>query len=214
LKAYGIDTLDAVVLSHDDNDHLGGLISVVQQFPVRRIFLSNPPGNSPEFLSFQNMVQGRGVPSQTVWAGQMLPGFEDVSVWVLHPDSGNSQGFEGNNASVVLQVRIGQTSFLFPGDVQVPAESELLRYKELLNSQVLLVCHHGSANSNSLAFLQAVKPEIAVISAGKRNPYGHPAAQVLERLSSLSCDIERTDLEGAIVLRTDGKNIWKYDGWK
>ena len=188
---------------------------MLNQIPVRRVFWNGLKGNSDTFKKFQEVVEGRGIALERLQAGQLLRGFEEVPIWVYSPDSlYGLKGINDNNASVVVQVRIGEVAFLFPGDIQFTAETELVKYGDLLHSQVLLVPHHGSAFSSSLSFLQMAKPEIAVISAGRRNPHGHPTQQVLERLASLSCDIERTDLGGAVVLRTDGKNIWKYDGWK
>jgi len=215
LQEYGIDTLDAVIVSHDDGDHLGGLLSVIEKIAVRRVYWSGIGGGSEIFHRFEEVLEKHHIAPIQITAGQLIPDFGSVSIRVLHPDSAASAYSDASNdVSLVLQIQLGQVKFLFPGDVESQTENSLLRYSDLLKSDVLLIPHHGSASSNSEAFLKAVSPHTAVISVGQRNMYNHPSPVTLSRLHALDCQIERTDLTGAVVLRTDGQRIWKYDGWR
>ena len=215
LETYGIDTLDAIIVTHDDSDHIGGLISVVGNIPIRNIYWTGSSAGSETFLRFQKILDDRHIEPTSLHAGQLIPGFEDLPIYVLHPDKATiADPVNANDASLVIQIRLDQVGFLFPGDIQSHAEIELLRYGGWLQSDVLLIPHHGSSTSSSAAFLNAVDPQIAVISVGRGNPHGHPTPEVLHRLDSLPCQIERTDDDGAVVLRTDGHRIWKYDGWR
>jgi competence protein ComEC len=215
LESYDIDTLDAIIVTHDDNDHIGGIISVLEKYPVRQVYWNGLEGDDETYLRFRQALETCRIEPQKLQAGQTLPGFDAIPVWILHPDSlFLEQPVSSNNASVVIQIRAGDINFLLPGDIELSAETRLLRYGELLQSNVLLVPHHGSASSSSLHFLKAVNPQIAVISVGTRNPYGIPASNVLERLNLLECQVERTDITGAVVLRTDGRRLWKYNDWR
>ncbi|RKY86997.1 MBL fold metallo-hydrolase, partial [candidate division KSB1 bacterium] len=117
--------------------------------------------------------------------------------------------FEGNNGSLVVKLIFGKVSFLFTGDIEDEAEKILLRYGDILKSDVLKVPHHGSVSSSTLAFLQAVQPRWAVISVGEWNRFGQPSPVILERLSQLQIQVLRTDENGAIIFETDGNRIWK-----
>jgi competence protein ComEC len=215
LKSYNIDTLDAVIITHDDNDHLGGVVAVIDSIPVCAIYGNGRKGNSDTYIRYNRTLQAHGIIPQRLHAGQPVPNFEDIPIWILHPDTSFlNDHINDNDASVVLQIRVGQVAFLLPGDIESPAEDYILRYRETLGSDVLLVPHHGSASSSGMPFLEAVMPKIAVISTGKNNPHGHPSPQVLHRLEAIHCQVERTDLNGAVVLRTDGHHVWKYEGWR
>ncbi len=215
LESYNVDTLDAVVITHDDNDHLGGVVAVMDAVPIRNIYGNGLIGKSETYERYEQTLREHGIVLQVLRAGQRLPGFEDIPIWILHPDTSFLDEYvSDNNASVVLQIRIGQVAFLLPGDIESSTENHLLRYHDILGSDVLLIPHHGSASSSGIPFLEAVMPKIAVISTGKNNPHGHPASQVLQRLEAIHCQVERTDLNGAVVLRTDGHHVWKYEGWR
>ena len=215
LKSYNVDTLDAVIITHDDNDHLGGAVAVIDSIPIRAIYGNGRKGNSDTYLRYDRALREHRMIPQVLRAGQPLPGFEDIPIWILHPDTSFLKDhINDNDASIVLQIRVGQVAFLLPGDIESSAENHILRYQNTLGSDVLLVPHHGSASSSGMSFLKAVMPKIAVISSGKNNPHGHPSPQVLQRLEAIHCQVERTDLNGAVVLRTDGHHVWKYEGWR
>ncbi len=215
LESYDIDTLDAIIITHDDNDHLGGVVAVMDAIPVRNVYGNGLKGNSDTYTRYELALKEHGIIPQVLHAGQSLPGFEDIPIWILHPDASFlDEHISDNDASVVLQIRIGQVAFLLPGDIESSAENHILRYQDTLGSDVLLIPHHGSANSAGMPFLEAVMPKIAIISTGKNNPHGHPSSLVLHRLEAIHCQVERTDLNGAVVLRTDGHYVWKYEGWR
>jgi competence protein ComEC len=139
----------------------------------------------------------------------------NVNLYFLNYDKFiNSTALETNNRSGVIKLNYGNTSFLFTGDLEKSAENEYAkRYKHFLDSDVLKVSHHGSKTSTSNEFLNFVSPEISLISAGINNSFGHPAEEVLTRLNRFKSKILRTDLNGAVLLRSDGNDIeiikWK-----
>ena len=125
---------------------------------------------------------------------------------VLHPGSTFVSDQEPppvgmNNTSIVLRVGYGNTSVLLTGDAEQEAERELLGWGNRLNADVLKVGHHGASTSSGEAFVQAVYPEIAILSVGKWNPFGHPSEEVMDRLARIGARIYRTDHEGAVTLR-------------
>jgi len=129
---------------------------------------------------------------------------------VLHPPASRAPGRreDDNNGSIVLRVHLGSVSFLLTGDVEREAEGELLRQGVPLASTVLKVAHHGSAKGSTEPFLQAVHPQLAVVSVGAGNWFGHPSAEVLARLEGLGVPVLRTDLRGTVEVITDGQNLW------
>ena len=131
----------------------------------------------------------------------------DASFTVLGPVSDDSENL--NNASIILSFQYGQTTFLFTGDAEEPAETAaLLRDPAALNADVLKVGHHGSSTSSSELFLAAVSPDAAVISCGESNEYGHPHSEVLKRLDVFTDHIFRTDRLGSVRIYTDGEVLW------
>jgi competence protein ComEC len=123
------------------------------------------------------------------------------STWATHLD-------DANLASTVLLVRVGQVRMLLTGDAEGPEEEWLLaRSRDALRADVLKVAHHGSATSTTPAFLDAVRPRLALVSVGAHNSYGHPDASVLAALDAAGADVLRTDLAGTIVVRTDGRTL-------
>ena len=187
LVELGIRSLDAVVVSHEDLDHCGGLVGVVALMPVRELWLA--PGWLPGGCA-ERLVTSSRAKLRPLWAGDR----RTVGRWrldVLHPAAGARR--RGNDGSVVVRASVLGRRFLLPGDLEAAGEARLLaRYGgEGLRSDLLKVGHHGSTTSTSSAWLTAIDPPIAVISAGAGNRFGHPAAQVLERLT------------GRLVLRTD-----------
>jgi competence protein ComEC len=192
LRAIGTARLDALVVTHNDADHSGGAASVIANFEVDE-FLSSLPVAHP----LHAMVPGsRGCARGAQWQ------WDGVRFEILHPLPEDAAARRANNRSCVLRVSAGPTSMLLTGDIERAAEEALLhRDRAALPAQVLLAPHHGSRTSSSEAFLEAVRPALAVIAAGYRNRFGHPAPEVLGRYAELGTRILRTDLDGAITVR-------------
>ena len=191
LRATGIERLDAMIVSHKDTDHSGGAASVLENFEVATMLSSLPAGDP---------LLGLAPDAQACAAGQTWT-WDGVRFEMLHPQGAGAKARKTNDLSCVLKVSAGSRSMLLTGDIERPAEAELLnRAPGVLAADVLLVPHHGSRTSSSAEFLAAVRPSIAVVPVGYRNRFGHPNAEVMDRYSSMNCRIFRTDREGAITV--------------
>lgn len=207
LRAQGIAEIDLVIATHPHEDHIGGLIAVLDAFPVRRLIDSGQPHTTRTFDDYLSRVERQVEAGRMAFEtpeGQAVRLASNVSLTVLGPV--NRMG-SLNDGSVVCRLDFGQTSFLFTGDAEAAAEAALLSRGANLRADVLKVGHHGSSTSTGPAFLSAVSPSHAVISAGAGNAYGHPTPQTLERLAAAGARIYRTDLGGHLVFVTDGLTL-------
>ena len=189
LRGEGVAALDLVVLSHEDNDHLGGALSVLESFEVRSLASSLPAEHPLHALAPSARRCARGERWQ--WDG--------VRFEFLHPGTAVPAS-RRNDGSCVLRVSAGGHSILLTGDIERGAEAQLAR-SEPLQADVLVVPHHGSRTSSSEPFIAAVSPRWAVIPVGYRSRFGHPHPEVLERYRAAGVDIVRTDLQGAVHLQ-------------
>jgi competence protein ComEC len=196
LRATGIERLDAMIVTHNDSDHSGGASSVLENFDVDAVFSSLAAGHP---------LLGLAHDARRCVAGQAWT-WDGVRFEILHPESAAAKPKKINDLSCVLKVSAGAHSMLLTGDIERPAEAELLkRAPESLPADVLLVPHHGSRTSSSAEFLAAVHPSVAVVPVGYRNRFGHPNAEVMSRYSFLNARILRTDRDGALtVTLSDG----------
>lgn len=217
LKAQGVKELDMVIGTHPHEDHIGGLISVLAAFPVRRIIDAGVPHTTITFDDYLTQIERQVEAGHCTYEtpeGQEVKLASNVTLRVLGPDRPMSSL---NDASVVARVDFGSTSFLFTGDAELEAEQLLLARGVNLKADVLKVGHHGSRTSTSQAFLNAVAPTHAVIQVGAGNRYGHPTEEVLERLAGAGVNIYRNDLHGTVVFTSDGATLatttipWAYD---
>jgi competence protein ComEC len=196
------------VLSHPDADHVGGAPSVLEAL---RPSLWWDPGSihpSDVYQRSLHVAQRRGIPWQRAQTGDSLH-IDGVMIRVLGPDSAwTANQTNVNDASVVLMVQHGQVRVLLTGDAEREQEQWLVdRWGDDLAATVLKVGHHGSRTSSTDVFLDAVKPQVALVSVGAANRYGHPAPEVISALRARQVDILRTDRDGAIVMRSDGRSV-------
>ena len=193
LRAAGVSALDAMVVSHDDSDHSGGAVSVLQAMPVVMLWssLADAQPLAAHAGSAQRCVAG----ARWRWDG--------IDFEFLHPrpERYEDQKLRGNDRSCVLRVASAQASVLLTADIQKKSERELLAgAQDRLRSQIMVVPHHGSGTSSGEEFVERVNPDIALVTAGYRNRFGHPKEEVLDRYRALGSRIYRTDLEGALML--------------
>ena len=201
LRQHGVRELAVVVVTHGDADHLGGVPAVLQAVGVGLVVEPAQPLGTALYGEYQAAVAARGIEWRPARAGDTLT-VDGVTVAVLHPaDRWTAEHFEPNENSVVLHVRYRSFDALLAGDAGHPVEQELLG--SVPKIEILKVGHHGSAGSTSAEWLRAVEPQVAVISVGG-NTYGHPSAEVLERLRRNGISVRRTDRGGAVTIRTDG----------
>jgi competence protein ComEC len=192
LRAAGVGRLDAMVVTHNDIDHSGGAASVAENFEVDAMLSSLPAGHPLLGL----------VPGARRCAAGLAWTWDGVRFEFLHPALAAAGAKRTNDLSCVLKVSAGGRSMLLTGDIEKPAEAEMLAGNAAaLSADVLLVPHHGSRTSSSEAFLAAVRPAAAVIPVGYRNRFGHPNGEVLGRYSAIDCGVFRTDRDGAVTVR-------------
>ncbi len=205
-------SLDMVVLTHPDLDHMSGLLAVLQKYKVDYILWTGTKRDSAAYQKWVKLVdlaQKRGTKIIIAKKGQRIF-LGNATVQVLNPQE-NLEGVNfkntSNDTSIVLRLTIGEKSFLLTGDMTEKAEKKIMETGVDLDSDVLKVAHHGSKYSTSEEFLQAVTPEIAAISVQKSNSYGHPTPEVLQRLQKFGITILRTDELGNIEILSDGRMI-------
>ncbi|MBP2622663.1 DNA internalization-related competence protein ComEC/Rec2 [Streptococcus oricebi] len=202
LKSRGVDHLDQLFLTHADQDHVGDLLEVARELPIRDVYITEGSLQRQDFL--KDLAQLKSS-IHLVAVGDRFPIF-DQHLEVLYP-SGSGDG--GNNDSIVLYGEFYGTSFLFTGDLEREGEQNLLKSFPQLQADVLKLGHHGSKGSSSPEFLAQIAPKISLISAGKNNRYHHPHQETLERLNKIGSIIHRTDQEGAIRFR--GWQSWQLE---
>lgn len=208
LRARGITRIDALVLTHPDNDHIGGATAVLHRMDVARIVRAWSWAPEPDALRTDSAARAEGLQMEDVRASARIDLDPSVRVRVLGPSSSDNGAEASNTSSIVLRLEHGSTSMLLTGDADDVAERFLIdRWGALLRSDVLKVGHHGSASSTSLEFLALVQPATAVISCGRLNRFGHPAPKLLDRLRAARTRVLRTDIGGAVVLASDGRRI-------
>ena len=206
LWSRGLKRLDVVALTHADHDHLDGLYSVLENFPVRELWIGGDDPK-PEFQRLVEEARSRGVVIVRQSEGGRFE-WQGVEGSILWPPDGASAG-KSNNNSLVMRLSDGRTNFLLTGDIEKQAEEGLLaqQSREPLAADFLKVPHHGSKTSSSEAFLEAVTPHFAAVSVGESNAFGHPAEEVVERYRQDGVDLLRTDREGAITALSDGQRL-------
>lgn len=206
LKKRGIRSLDFLVNTHPDSDHVGGLESVVRSFPVRRCLCPSLPKdlipNTQEYTGFQSALQESGISAEHPKAGSVSR-MGSLRVDVLGPVV---PGKDANNNSIVLMLTFENTRFLLMGDAQAEEEASLLSSGRDLKADVLKVGHHGSSTSTTAAFLSAVRPRYAAISVGNDSA-ALPRLDVSSRLADIGAEVYRTDISGTVIFLSDGKSI-------
>ena len=202
-------TLDWVVNTHPESDHLAGLIAVMERYRVKQVLLSPVEARSALYTAWETLLRRSGIRPITGQSGMRIATSDGVSIEVLHPSSSfHNANARVNDHSLVLRVALGNVRFLLTGDITAEVEYTLLDRHVDLRAAVLKVPHHGSATSSSPAFLQAVQPRVAVLSVAADNALNLPAEEVLQRYRAVGIPVMRTDQNGTIEFITDGKHLW------
>lgn len=205
LKQQGVDQFDLIALSHYDEDHMSGEIGVLTVFPVETILLPSYEGEGDLYQSFSRAAISSSAQIQHPAFGSEYQ-LGDAVVEVVGPL--RSDYLLENDRSLALRITYGEVTCLICGDAEQTAEMDMVSSETDLSADVYVVNHHGSRTSSSDIFLDAVTPNCALISCGLDNSYGHPAQEVLQRLQERGIQMYRTDLQGTIVLYSDGNTCW------
>ena len=202
LQNQGVEQLEYVFCSHAHEDHVGGLAAALAYFPAYHVYSPVTEASTKCFKDFVKYTQQQGLQVEVPTVGTMWP-LGGATVTMLGPVA---QYSDTNDTSIVLRIDYGSTSFLLTGDMEKTAETDLVNSGANLKADVLQVGHHGSSTSTGYAFLNAVLPEMGVISCGVNNKYGHPHEETLSILRDAGVDVYRTDLQGTITIGSDGQN--------
>jgi competence protein ComEC len=204
----GFDTVDFLLPTHADADHINGLNDVARNFKIESALVARTPNNNGEYKQFAEILQKRRIPIVKISRGQVFE-IDGVKIEILSPESDdNPNAVWDNNQSVVFRLTYGSRRFLFTGDIEAQTEKILVRQQpESLACDVIKVAHHGSKSSSTKDFIRAAQAKFAIISVGRESQFGHPHAQTLENWNVASAKILTTGENGTISFTTDGTNL-------
>lgn len=216
LRKQNIKKLDYVIGTHPDADHIGGMDVIIYKFDCDTIILPDFEKNTATYRDVIDTINNKNYKITRPAAGKTYS-LGQSEFTVISPVS-DDYGDNANNYSVGIRLTYGDTSFLLAGDAEEEAEEDMLDSGQELKADVFKASHHGSRTSNTEEFLEAVNPEYAVISCGENNKYGHPHAQTLNTLRAMGIKVFRTDEQGAVIIKSDGKeltfNCSPSESWK
>jgi competence protein ComEC len=210
LQSQGVTDIEVMVLTHPHADHVGGLVTVLENLEVD-LLLSNCQDYATEiYEDFESLIDSEAIPLSCVRDGDSFLWGGYVTAVAVNPPEPlmSGTGSDVNNNSLVLRVTWGTMGFLLTGDVEAEAEAAILGRSETIDAELLKVAHHGGSSSSTAAFLSAVGAQAAIISVGATNPYGHPGSEALLRLRDAGVTLYRTDLHGNVLVETDGSAYW------
>lgn len=216
LKKQGVESLDYVIGTHPDADHIGGLDVIVYKYNCEKVIMSDYEKDTRTYQELVDVIHDKNMKITYPVVGEQYA-LGEAEFTIIAPNS-NSYGGNANDYSVAILLEYGKNRFLFTGDAEEASEMEMLSNGIELSADVYKVAHHGSRSASTQEFLNAVRPKYAVISCGEGNSYGHPHAEVLNRLRSMGVEVFRTDEQGSIIASSDGENItWNCsatDSWQ
>ena len=200
LESVGVIEIDLLIGTHPHADHIGQFPQVLETFTVKEVWLSGDTTTTRTFERAVVAILASGAVYHEPRAGEVFQ-FGSLHIEVLNPYQLTGNFHEG---SISVRITFGEVGFVFTGDAEVHTEQAMMGRGYNLEAQVLQLGHHGSSTSSSQAFLEAVSPEVAIYSAGEDNTYGHPHAEVVNRLADMGIPLYGTDIHGTVVIITDG----------
>jgi|WetSurMetagenome_2_1015567.scaffolds.fasta_scaffold192320_1 competence protein ComEC len=207
LKEWGAKQVDVLIPTHPDADHIGGLVGVLENYPVKLVALTGQVHSTQIYERLLTNIRDKNVEALKVRTGTAIPFDPSVKIEVLGPDEEAVQDDDNNDASIVIKLTYGSTSFLLTGDAEFPENKAILNHGSDVRSNVLKLGHHGSRTSTNEDWLKRVQPQLGIISAGKDNSFGHPHPEVIAALEKLGIQYIRTDEHGTITVTSDGATI-------
>lgn len=207
IDCLGYTKIDYLIATHPHSDHIGGMQRVVENFEIGEIYMPEAISDTKTFISLLETIESKGLSINVAKSGVNIPLGNGAAAKFVAPVSIVD---DLNNCSAVLHLGFGNRSFLFMGDAEIPEEDTIT---DNIDCDVLKVGHHGSKTSSGEAFLKKATPEIAVISCGEGNEYGHPHDVALMRLKYAGIkEFYRTDLSGTVTVATDGEKLTVSEG--
>ncbi|WP_164219834.1 MBL fold metallo-hydrolase [Virgibacillus sp. YIM 98842] len=202
LKEQDIETIDLLVATHPDMDHIGGLPHVMKEFKVKNILDSGKLHSTRTYAAYLHQIRKQDIPVQIAMENEKIRLDPELTILVLNTYGATKTN---NQSSIVLKLTYEEIDFLLMSDIEMEQEKNLMEEYDV-EAEVIKVAHHGSNTSSSLPFLQAVNPEIALLTYSQENDFGHPVDRVINNLNKINAMIYSTAAFGDIVIRTDGKN--------
>ncbi len=206
VQKLGADSIDIAILSHPHSDHDSGFAHLLAVKPARLVLDIGVNSVSPYYRRFLKAVKKCHAVYRIAKSGQTIDTGDGVIIQILNPDPTETYS-DLNNNCIVQRIIYKNVAFLLTADAEQETEHLLVTHHMQLRSQVLQVCHHGSRTASTQEWLDAVRPQAAIISCGKHNEYGHPSPEAIARLRSVGARIYRTDTQGAVTFITDGNTI-------
>lgn len=204
LQEQNVREIDLLIATHPDFDHIGGLIKVMQSFPIKQIVDSGKLHTTKTYIQYINQIRKNKIPVNFVNKNERLSVDPQIQINVLNSYEKNKSN---NQSSIVLKLTYETIDFLFMGDIERRQELKIME-EEDIQSEIIKVAHHGSKTSSSLSFLQEVNPSIALLTYHKRNKFGHPVSRVIENLNKVDAQIYSTAVFGNVVIVTNGKDYF------
>ena len=209
LKKQGVEELEYVISSHYDADHLNGVVGVLNAFPCEKLLAADYTTDTKVYESLLAVIDEKDINVEYPDMGEVYS-FGEAEFTIVCPDAYDYD--DANDNSIGILLVHGDNSFLICGDAGEKVENVMVHSGLKMDADVYLASHHGSAGSSSEEFLRAVAPEAVVISAGLGNSYGHPTKRVMESVEKIGADIYRTDLQGEIIVTSDGSQLsWNVE---
>lgn len=205
LKSKNVKTIDVLVATHPHADHIGSMSYIVNNFTVGSIYMPKATTTTKTYENLLLDIKNKGLSIHTAKAGTNISLDSSLQISIVAPVGSDYSNL--NDYSAVIKIVYNNNSFLLAGDASNVSEQEILNSGVNINVDVLKVGHHGSSTSSSTPFLNAVSPKYAVISVGAGNSYGHPTQDALNRLTACGVKTYRTDKNGSVVFKSDGKSI-------
>jgi competence protein ComEC len=203
LWTLGVRRLEGVFLTHPHPDHAGGVPFLARALAAREVVEGVAPRSDPSYAAFDRALRAAGVPRRALRAGHRAD-WDGIAMEVIGPAGGPPPAKTRNDDSLVLALRYGEVAILLAGDVERAGEARL----GLARALAVKVPHHGSRTSSTDAFVSALGPSLAIVSAGYRSRFGHPHPEVVSRYGRANALVLRTDRDGAVTLSTDGRRVW------
>ena len=202
INSLGYDRIDYLIATHPHADHIGSMQDIVLEYDIGDIYMPKVSTNTKTYENLLTAIDDKNLTIKKAYKGVKIIDEDELDVSILSPTKDEYDNL--NNYSAVLKLTYKNVSYLFMGDSEEEVEENIL---DDVKADVIKIAHHGSNSSSSLEFLKKVSPTYAVISVGEDNSYNHPHKEVLDRLEEIGSLVYRTDLDGNIIISTDGNKI-------